>query len=198
MCANLTIEEIHAREILDSRGNPTIEADVILGDGTMATAAVPSGASTGENEAVELRDGDKSRYLGNGVLRAVENVDRIIAPALIGIDPTMQEHIDQCMLDLDGTPNKAKLGANAILAVSVPRSRRPPPKLLSDPALSLSGRREGPHVLPVPMMNILNGGKHADSNVDFQEFMIQPWGAPSFGEGLRMGRGDASIISRRC
>ena len=185
MCANLTIEEIHAREILDSRGNPTIEADVILGDGTMATAAVPSGASTGENEAVELRDGDKSRYLGNGVLKAVENVDRIIAPALIGIDPTMQEHIDQCMLDLDGTPNKAKLGANAILAVSVAVAKAAA-EATGLPLYRYLGGASA-RTLPVPMMNILNGGKHADNNVDFQEFMIQPWGAPNFREALRMG-----------
>jgi len=179
------IESIVAREILDSRGNPTLEADVVLDDGTFATAAVPSGASTGENEAVELRDGDKNRYQGKGVLKAVKNVNEIIAPALCDMDPRLQEEIDRRMLELDGTPNKAKLGANAILSASV---------AVAKAAAAWSGlplyRYLGgasAHTLPVPMMNILNGGKHADNNVDFQEFMVQPWGAPTFREGLRMG-----------
>ena len=179
------IESIVAREILDSRGNPTIEADVILEDGTFATAAVPSGASTGENEAIELRDGDKKRYLGKGVLKAVKNVNEIIAPALVEIDARLQEEVDRRMIELDGTPNKAKLGANAILAVSA---------AVAKAAAAWSGLPlyrylggAGGHTLPVPMMNILNGGSHADSNVDFQEFMVQPWGAPNFREALRMG-----------
>ncbi len=179
------IETIVAREILDSRGNPTVEADVVLEDGTFATAAVPSGASTGENEAVELRDGDKQRYLGKGVLKAVRNVNEILAPALCDLDPTDQEEIDRRMLELDGTPNKAKLGANAILAVSLAVAKA----AAASAGLPLYRYLGGPaaHVLPVPMMNILNGGKHADSNVDFQEFMVQPWGAPNFREALRMG-----------
>ena len=180
-----TIESVIAREILDSRGNPTVEADVILTDGTFATAAVPSGASTGENEAIELRDGDKKRYLGKGVLKAVENVNKIIAPAMIGLDPTMQEQIDRRMLELDGTPNKAKLGANAILSVSVAAAKAAA-MFCESPLYRYLGGASA-HVLPVPMMNILNGGSHADNNVDFQEFMVQPWGAPNFREGLRMG-----------
>jgi enolase len=185
MFDELRIEHIVAREILDSRGNPTVAADALLTDGTLGSSAVPSGASTGENEAVELRDGDKKRYLGRGVLKAVENVNRLIAPALVGLDPFDQELIDARMIELDGTPNKGKLGANAILAVSV---------AVAKAAAAASGlplyRYLGgaaAHVLPVPMMNILNGGKHADNNVDFQEFMIQPWGAPNFREALRMG-----------
>ena len=185
MCANLSIEDIRAREILDSRGNPTVEADVTLSDGTFATAAVPSGASTGENEAVELRDGDKQRYLGKGVLKAVDNVNRLIAPALIGLDPSAQEEIDRRMLEIDGTPNKATLGANAILSVSVAVAKAAAQATGLPLYRYLGGA--GAHVLPVPMMNILNGGKHADNNVDFQEFMIQPWGAPTFREALRMG-----------
>ena len=180
-----TIESVTAREILDSRGNPTVEADVVLSDGTFATAAVPSGASTGENEAIELRDGDKQRYLGKGVLKAVDNVNKIIAPAMIGLDPTMQEQIDRRMLELDGTPNKAKLGANAILSVSVAAAKAAAMFCESPLYRYLGGANA--HVLPVPMMNILNGGSHADNNVDFQEFMVQPWGAPNFREGLRMG-----------
>ena len=185
MCVNLTIEAVRAREILDSRGNPTVQADVMLIDGTVATAAVPSGASTGENEAVELRDGDKQRYLGKGVLKAVANANEIIGPALIGLDASMQEHIDQRMLELDGTPNKAKLGANAILAVSVAVAKAAAQSIGLPLYRYLGGASA--HTLPVPMMNILNGGKHADNNVDFQEFMIQPWGAPNFREALRMG-----------
>jgi len=180
-----TIESVTAREILDSRGNPTVEADVTLTDGIFATAAVPSGASTGENEAIELRDGDKKRYLGKGVLKAVENVNKIIAPAMIGLDPTMQELIDRRMLELDGTPNKARLGANAILSVSVAAAKAAAMFCESPLYRYLGGANA--HVLPVPMMNILNGGSHADNNVDFQEFMVQPWGAPNFREGLRMG-----------
>jgi enolase len=179
------IQSVRGREILDSRGNPTIEADVTLADGTCATAAVPSGASTGENEAVELRDGDKRRYLGKGVLKAVKNVNSIIAPAVCGLDPTKQEEIDRRMLELDGTPNKGKLGANAILAVSVATAKAAA-RFCQMPLYRYLGGAEA-HVLPVPMMNILNGGKHADNNVDFQEFMVQPWGAPSFREALRMG-----------
>ena len=185
MPAFAEIESITAREILDSRGNPTVEADVILTDGTFATAAVPSGASTGENEAIELRDGDKKRYLGKGVLKAVENVNEIIAPALIGLDPTQQESVDRRMLELDGTPNKAKLGANAILAVSVAVAKAAA-SACEQPLYRYLGGANA-HVLPVPMMNILNGGSHADNNVDFQEFMVQPWGAPNFREALRMG-----------
>ena len=179
------IEAIVAREILDSRGNPTVEADVILEDGTFATAAVPSGASTGENEALELRDGDKKRYLGKGVLKAVANVNDIIAPALIEMDPRLQEEIDRRLLELDGTPTKSKLGANAILAVSVAVAKAAAATVDLPLYRYLGGAAA--HTLPVPMMNILNGGSHADSNVDFQEFMVQPWGAPSFREGLRMG-----------
>jgi enolase len=176
---------VRAREILDSRGNPTVEADVVLSDGTCASAAVPSGASTGENEAVELRDGDKNRYLGKGVLKAVDNVNNIIAPALCGLDPTQQEQIDQRLLELDGTPNKGKLGANAILAASVAVAKAAA-AFCQLPLYRYLGGADA-HVLPVPMMNILNGGKHADNNVDFQEFMVQPWGAPNFREALRMG-----------
>ncbi|MBP9025440.1 MAG: phosphopyruvate hydratase [Phycisphaerae bacterium] len=181
----MRIEHVAAREVLDSRGNPTVAADVILSDGTYATAAVPSGASTGENEAVELRDGDKNRYLGRGVLKAVENVNRSIAQALIGMDPFDQELIDARMIELDGTPNKGKLGANAILAVSVAVAKAAAAAAGLPLYRYLGGASA--HVLPVPMMNILNGGKHADNNVDFQEFMIQPWGAPTFREALRMG-----------
>ena len=182
---SLAIEHIHAREILDSRGNPTIEVDVILDDGTVGRAAVPSGASTGENEAVELRDGDSKRYMGKGTLKAVENVNTKIASELIEMDPHDQEHIDRLMIELDGTANKSKLGANAILGVSL---------AVAKAAAAASGlplyRYLGgtsAKVLPVPMMNILNGGKHADNNVDFQEFMIQPWGAKNFAQALRIG-----------
>jgi enolase len=185
MCDTVLIEAIRAREILDSRGNPTVEADVFLNDGTFATAAVPSGASTGENEAIELRDGDKKRYLGKGVLKAVKNVNELIAPALQGVDPRLQEEIDRRMKELDGTPNKAKLGANAILAVSVAVAKAASAAAGLPLYRYLGGAAA--HTLPVPMMNILNGGRHADSNVDFQEFMVQPWGAPNFREALRMG-----------
>jgi len=180
-----SIEAVGAREILDSRGNPTIEVEVALEDGTFARAAVPSGASTGAFEAVERRDGDKGRYMGKGVEQAVDAVIDEIAPEVVGLDATEQRLIDQIMIDLDGTDNKGKLGANAILGVSLAVA-----KAAADSAdLALFRYVGGPnaHVLPVPMMNILNGGSHADSNVDIQEFMIAPVGASSFREALRMG-----------
>jgi enolase len=180
-----TISQIHAREILDSRGNPTIEADVILDNGIMGRAAVPSGASTGEHEAIELRDGDKGRYGGKGVLKAVQNVEDEIAPALHGHVITDQLGIDALMLELDGTPNKAKLGANAMLAVSLACARAG----AMQSKLPLYRYLGGPlaRVMPVPMMNIINGGAHSTNTVDFQEFMIVPVGAESFSEALRMG-----------
>ncbi|MFW6181415.1 MAG: phosphopyruvate hydratase, partial [Spirochaetota bacterium] len=179
------IESIQAREILDSRGNPTVEVDVVLETGVMGRAAVPSGASTGEREAVELRDGDKGRYLGKGVLKAVENVNDEIAPELLSYDAYIQNDIDAIMIELDGTPNKGRLGANALLAVSMACAKA----AAADAGLPLYRYLGGANAreLPVPMMNILNGGKHADNNVDLQEFMIAPAGAPSFREGLRMG-----------
>ncbi|HKU11415.1 MAG TPA: phosphopyruvate hydratase [Sinomonas sp.] len=179
------IDAIHAREILDSRGNPTVEVEVLLSDGSLGRAAVPSGASTGEFEAVERRDGDKGRYLGKGVQQAVEAVVDQIAPALQGFDATDQRAIDQAMIDLDGTPNKSNLGANAILGVSLAVANA-----AADSAnLPLYKYLGGPnaHVLPVPLMNILNGGSHADSDVDIQEFMVVPLGAETFSEGLRWG-----------
>jgi enolase len=181
----VTISEIKAREILDSRGNPTVEADVILSNGGMGRAAVPSGASTGEHEAVELRDGDAQRYLGKGVQNAVQNIEETIAPALKGIDVTDQLGIDAAMIELDGTPNKSSLGANAILAVSLAAARGAA-QTVNLPLYRYLG---GPlsRVMPVPMMNILNGGAHATNTVDFQEFMIVPIGAESFAEALRMG-----------
>jgi enolase len=179
------IEHIHAREILDSRGNPTVEADVILKGGVMGRAAVPSGASTGEHEAVELRDGDPKRYGGKGVLKAVQNVNEIIAPALIGIDARAQATIDQKLIELDGTPNKSRLGANALLAVSLAAARSAANYRGVPVYRNLGG--DDADTLPVPMMNIINGGAHADNNVDFQEFMIVPVGAESFREALRMG-----------
>src|SRR5215831_847359 len=182
---NTSIIDVHAREILDSRGNPTVEAEVSLDDGSIGRAAVPSGASTGEHEAVELRDGDQERYLGKGVLRAVENVNLAIADALQGLDATRQHEMDQVMLELDGTPNKGKLGANAILAVSMACARAAAASLKVPLYRYMGGTAAG--VLPVPMMNILNGGAHADSNVDFQEFMAMPVGAESFSEALRWG-----------
>ena len=180
------VKTIRGRQVLDSRGNPTVEADVLLTDGSFGRAAVPSGASTGEYEAVELRDGDKTRYLGRGVTRAVANLNGPIAKKLKGADALDQRKIDRTMIDLDGTPNKARLGANAILAVSMAVCR----------AAALSQGRplwrrigelhhNSKFVLPLPMANIINGGKHADNKIDFQEFMIAPVGAPSFGEGLR-------------
>jgi len=179
------IIEVHARQILDSRGNPTVEVDVITDDGALGRAAVPSGASTGIHEAVELRDGDKKKYLGRGVLKAVKNVNDIIAEAIVGYDITQQAAIDQAMIDLDGTPNKGKLGANAILAVSMAVAKA----AAEEAGLPLYRYVGGTNAktLPVPMMNILNGGAHADNKIDFQEFMIQPVGATSFSEGLRWG-----------
>ncbi|XAS64950.1 phosphopyruvate hydratase [Pseudarthrobacter sp. So.54] len=179
------IDAIHAREILDSRGNPTVEVEVLLSDGQIGRAAVPSGASTGEHEAVELRDGDKGRYLGKGVQKAVDAVIDQIAPALIGFDATDQRSIDQSMIDLDGTANKSKLGANAILGVSLAVANA----AAASADLPLYKYLGGPnaHILPVPLMNILNGGSHADSDVDIQEFMVVPLGAETFSEGLRWG-----------
>jgi len=179
------IEFVRGRQVLDSRGNPTVEVDVALEDGTLGRAAVPSGASTGEHEAVELRDDDKKKWLGKGVAKAVANVNDKIAPELIGLDPRDQESIDKLMIELDGTPNKAKLGANAILGVSMAVAKASAEAC----GLPLYRYLGGPsaRTLPVPMMNILNGGKHADNNVDFQEFMIQPWGFNSFSDGLRAG-----------
>ncbi|MFN2412943.1 MAG: phosphopyruvate hydratase [Pyrinomonadaceae bacterium] len=179
------IEQVWAREILDSRGNPTIEAEVILEDGTTGRAAVPSGASTGENEAVELRDEDDLRYLGKGVTKAVENVNEAINRELEGLDALDQTLIDQTMIDLDGTPTKSKLGANAILAVSLATARAAA-AALEIPVYRYIGGSNA-KTLPVPMMNILNGGAHADNNVDFQEFMVMPVGAENFSEALRMG-----------
>jgi enolase len=179
------IKRIHAREVLDSRGNPTVEAELTLVDGTVARAIVPSGASTGEHEAVELRDGDKDRYLGKGVQKAVENVINEIAPALEGMDASLQLDIDTKMLDIDGTENKGRLGANAILSVSMAAARASAMHL-GIPLYRYLGGING-NILPVPMMNILNGGAHADNNVDFQEFMVMPVGAESFAEALRMG-----------
>ncbi|MHC4265568.1 MAG: phosphopyruvate hydratase [Planctomycetota bacterium] len=181
----MLIIDITAREVLDSRGNPTVECDCLLEDGSIGRAAVPSGASTGAYEAVELRDTKAKRYMGKGVLNAVKNVNEIIAPEVIGMDAELQEEIDQLMLELDGTPNKKKLGANAILGVSLAVA-----KAAADAAgLPLYRYLGGcnANILPVPMMNILNGGKHADNNVDFQEFMIMPIGAKDFPTALRMG-----------
>ena len=179
------IDHIHAREILDSRGNPTVEADVILVSGLRGRAAVPSGASTGEHEAVELRDGDPQRYGGKGVLRAVHNVSDLIARALKGMDARDQGEVDRTLIELDGTPTKSKLGANAILAVSLATARA----AANDQNLPLYRYLGGENAktLPVPMMNIVNGGAHADNNVDFQEFMIVPVGADKFSEALRTG-----------
>jgi enolase len=179
------IDQIHAREILDSRGNPTVEADVVLAGGTIGRAAVPSGASTGEHEAVELRDGDSNRYGGKGVLRAVQNVNDIIGPKLRGMNVLAQKEIDRVLIELDGTPNKSNLGANAILAVSLAAARAAA-NLNKLPLYRYLGGSAA-NTLPVPMMNIINGGAHADNNVDFQEFMIVPTGAEKFSEALRMG-----------
>ncbi|MBC1521778.1 phosphopyruvate hydratase [Listeria aquatica] len=179
------ITEVYAREVLDSRGNPTIEVEVYTEAGAFGRALVPSGASTGEYEAVELRDGDKSRYLGKGVLKAVENVNDIIAEKIIGFDVTDQIGIDKAMITLDGTPNKGKLGANAILGVSLAAARAAADELGVHLYEYIGGTNA--KVLPVPMMNILNGGEHADNNVDIQEFMVMPVGAPNFKEALRMG-----------
>ncbi len=178
------IMDIFAREVLDSRGNPTVEADVILEDGTVGRAIVPSGASTGVHEAVELRDGDKSRYLGKGVQQAVENIETTIADALAGFPVTEQGALDKLLITLDGTENKGKLGANAILAVSLAAARAAASSL-GMPLYKYIGGTNA-HLLPTPMMNILNGGSHADNTVDIQEFMIMPVGAPTFNEALRM------------
>lgn len=179
------IAEVFARQILDSRGNPTVEVDVITEEGAVGRAAVPSGASTGIHEAVELRDGDKKKYLGKGVLQAVDNVNRKIAPMLLGYDVADQTGIDEMMIQLDGTPNKSKLGANAILAVSMAAAKA----AAEEAALPLFRYIGGTNakILPIPMMNILNGGAHADNKIDFQEFMVMPVGAPNFSEGLRWG-----------
>ena len=179
------IIDIIGRQILDSRGNPTVEVDVVLEDGSMGRAAVPSGASTGAHEAVELRDGDKSRYLGKGVLKAVEAVNVAIAEAIVAMDAEDQTAIDQVMIDLDGTPNKSKLGANAILGVSLAVAKAAA-EASGLPLYRYVGGTSA-RVLPVPMMNIVNGGAHADNPIDFQEFMVMPIGASSFAEGLRMG-----------
>lgn len=179
------IVEVHARQILDSRGNPTVEVDVLTDDGAVGRAAVPSGASTGIHEAVELRDNDKKKYGGKGVLKAVKNVNEIIADAIVGYDIAQQAAIDQVMIDLDGTPNKGKLGANAILAVSMAVAKA----AAEEAGLPLYRYIGGTNAktLPVPMMNILNGGAHADNKIDFQEFMIMPVGATNFSDGLRWG-----------
>ena len=179
------ITDIRAREIIDSRGNPTVEVDVELECGVIGRAAVPSGASTGEHEAVELRDGNKSRYLGKGVQQAVENVDTIIAPELVGLDATNQLEVDKAMLEIDGTKNKGKLGANAVLGVSL-ASAKAAAEACGLPLYKYLG---GPNakVLPVPMMNVINGGSHSDAPIAFQEFMIRPIGAPTFKEAIRMG-----------
>jgi enolase len=183
------IVRVHARQVIDSRGNPTVEADVILEGGTVGRGAVPSGASTGEHEALELRDGDKTKYLGKGVLKAVANANGEISKAVVGLDAAEQRGLDHAMISLDGTPTKSRLGANAILAVSMAAARaaalalkQPLYKYLSRYSTDSSASQ-----LPVPMMNILNGGAHADSSVDFQEFMVMPVGAPSFSEALRWG-----------
>ncbi|PKN44559.1 MAG: phosphopyruvate hydratase, partial [Deltaproteobacteria bacterium HGW-Deltaproteobacteria-17] len=179
------IASCSALEILDSRGNPTVRVEVRLDNGLGGAACVPSGASTGEHEAVELRDGDKKRYLGKGTLQAVNHVNRIIAPAIIGMDPREQAAVDGMMIALDGTPNKGKLGANAILGVSMAVAVA----AAKAAGLPLYAYLGGPGALrlPVPMMNIINGGKHADNSVDFQEFMVMPVGLPSFAEALRCG-----------
>ncbi len=183
--ASLKIKSIKGREILDSRGNPTVEADVILENGLMGRAAVPSGASTGEHEAVELRDGDKKRYLGKGVQKAVQHINSEIQKALTGKDASNQEAIDQALLQLDGTPNKSRLGANATLGVSLATARAVANAKGISLYVSIGGSQA--NLLPVPMMNIINGGVHADNNVDLQEFMIMPFGAEHFSDALRMG-----------
>ena len=179
------IQHVYAREVLDSRGNPTVEVEVYTESGAFGRALVPSGASTGEYEAVELRDGDKSRYLGKGVLQAVENVNNIIAEEIVGIDVMDQIGIDRLMIELDGTENKGKLGANAILGVSMAVAHAAA-DYLGIPLYNYLGGFNAKQ-LPTPMMNIINGGAHADNNVDFQEFMILPVGAPTFKEAIRMG-----------
>ena len=189
-----TISSITAQEILDSRGNPTVRVHLELDNGVLVSSSVPSGASTGQNEAVELRDGDKTRFGGKGVLKAVANVNETIAPRLLGLDPVRQAEIDGIMLELDGTRNKAKLGANAILGVSMAAARA----ASEDAGLPLYAYLGGPGAtrLPVPMMNILNGGKHAANSVDFQEFMVMPIGAPTFAEALRYGAETFHTLAR--
>ncbi len=177
------IIKVYGREVMDSRGNPTVEVEVTTANGSFGRYIVPSGASTGEHEAVELRDNDKSRYLGKGVLQAVTNVNEVIAPKVVGMDVLEQENIDRLMIELDGTDNKGKLGANAILGVSLAVARA----AANFKGIELYEYLGGGNVLPTPMMNIINGGSHADNNVDFQEFMIMPVGAPTFKEALRMG-----------
>ncbi len=189
------VKEVKGREILDSRGNPTVEVDVILDNGIMGRAAVPSGASTGEHEAVELRDGDKKRYLGKGVTKAVDNVNKIISSAIVGMDVSEQKKIDENMIEVDGTPNKAKLGANAILGVSLACAKAAAKEkkiplyryIGEEVQMQVVGTKTTEYVLPVPMMNIINGGQHADNNVDLQEFMVMPCGAKTFKQALRMG-----------
>ncbi|MEG2981150.1 MAG: phosphopyruvate hydratase, partial [Stenotrophomonas sp.] len=182
-----TIRSIHAREILDSRGNPTLEAEVTLEDGSFGRAAVPSGASTGTKEAVELRDGDKTRYLGKGVRKAVDNVNGAIANALKGFEATDQAGLDRRLIDLDGTENKGRLGANALLGVSMAAAHAAAASSKQALWQYLAGKTGATPSLPVPMMNIINGGAHADNNVDFQEFMVLPVGFTSFSEALRAG-----------
>ncbi len=179
------IEKTVAREILDSRGNPTVEVDIILDDGTIGRAAVPSGASTGRHEACELRDDDPKRYLGKGVTKAINNVTETIGPKIKGLDPSEQENIDKLMIDLDGTDNKSNLGANAILGVSIAIARAAA-SMLNKPLYSYIGKNDN-YIIPVPMMNIINGGEHADNNLDIQEFMIMPVGANCFKDALRIG-----------
>ena len=190
------ITDIFAREILDSRGNPTVECDVLLESGVMGRAAVPSGASTGSREALELRDGDAARYLGKGVLKAVENINNEIAQALIGIDASEQGYIDRILLDLDGTDNKGRLGANATLAVSLAVARA----AAEDAGLPLYRYLggAGPMAMPVPMMNVINGGEHANNSLDIQEFMIMPVGAQSFREALRCGAEVFHALKKLC
>ena len=181
----MKISKIHAREILDSRGTPTVETEVVLDCGSRGVASVPSGASTGEHEAIELRDGDKHRYFGKGVIKAVANVNEVIAPELIGMNATEQASIDRKMIELDGTPNKSHLGANAILAVSLAVAKAAA-NAMNLPLYRYLATSDA-YMMPVPMMNIINGGAHSDSPIAFQEFMIRPVGAPSFAEALRMG-----------
>ena len=183
--SELSISKVIGRQVIESRGNPTVEVDVVLEGGALGRAAVPSGASTGEHEAWELRDGDKSRYLGKGVLKAVTAVNQTIAPALVGMDATNQTGVDAAMIALDGSPNKAKLGANAILGVSMALAKAAAVQLRRPLYQYLGGTNA--KVLPVPMMNIINGGAHSDAPIDFQEFMIMPKGAPSFSEAIRYG-----------
>ena len=187
-----TIIDVRAREILDSRGNPTVEVDVLLDDGSFGRAAVPSGASTGAYEAIELRDTKAKRYMGKGVAGAVKNVNEIIAPEVLGMDAAQQEELDALMIELDGTANKSKLGANAIFGVSLAAAQAAAESAGLPLYRYLGGCNA--NILPVPMMNILNGGKHADNNVDFQEFMVMPTGAENFPEALTDGGGSVSYL----